>query len=89
MIRLVTIQILMFIIAVASGIGCAVLGTESATGGFDISYNNSTNAGLTRNAVTETVDAGYDGGAVGLGVISGLCFIGFVWIEITKFKAQK
>lgn len=82
--KLVLIQIFTLFIALLSGIGCVILGCEKSIGGFEDYYVDHT-----RIPVAGYIDGGYDGGALGLGIISALCFIGIVWIEITKFNANK
>lgn len=82
--KLVLIQIFTLSIALLSGIACVILGSIKSTGGFEYYYVD-----RTRIPIAEYVDGGFDGGALGLGIISALCFIGIVWIEITKFNANK
>lgn len=74
----------MLLVAVASGIGCVALGMLESTGRFRRYYLD--NEGI---EVAGSIDTGFDGGAIGLGIISGVCFLAVVWIEVTRFKANK
>ena len=59
----------MLLVVVASGIGCVALGMLESTGRFTRYY-----LGNDAIEVAGSVDTGFDGGAIGLGIISGVCF---------------
>ena len=85
--KIVIIQLAMSVIAVASGLGSIGFGQNQA-------YGNMTQYFIREGGRTQAigipvnVDTGFDGGAIGLGIISAICFFCVVWIEITKFKAK-
>lgn len=88
--RLVPTQVFVFLVALASGIGCVVLGMTTITSELDrytVKSLSSTGFNPTDSiGVSQNIDAGLDGGAIGLGIISAVCILCFVWIEITKSK---
>ena len=75
MIRLILIELFLLVTAFVSGIGCAVVGLEQTP--------------VYTLEATYSIDAGFDGGATGLGIISASCILGIVWIEVTKIKLKK
>ena len=82
--RIDIVQLFVFLVAIASAIGCAAF--------FNITINGSTTTYFRDRQPIEVpieVESSLDGTAMGLGIISAACFIGFVWIEITKFKSGK
>ena len=39
--------------------------------------------------VANSLDTGFEGGAVGFGIISAACILGIVWIETVRLKLDK
>ncbi|NVK29056.1 MAG: hypothetical protein HWE14_13465 [Flavobacteriia bacterium] len=39
--------------------------------------------------VANSLDTGFDGGAVGFGIISAACILGIAWIESVRLKLDK
>ena len=71
--RLNIIQFALVLIALTGGIGCFAYGF------------------LDRSSQSEGValETGYNGGALGLGIICAAAIIGFVQLEIAKMKLEK
>lgn len=67
---------LLFVVAIASGIGCATLSIEVRS--YTI-YPESSE--LSNNIIADT---GLNGGAIGLGIISGMCFLGMAVTFLRK-----
>ncbi|WP_396141680.1 hypothetical protein [Flavobacterium sp.] len=76
------LQLLLSLVAVASWINCHFIGNNSEGG----TYLKPTNDDY--ETVGTSIDAGYNGGALGMGIICSVCIIMIVWLEINK-KANK
>lgn len=72
--------------ALASGIGCVVLGLETRSGSLGHYFVKSSTHGTDMIGVPVDLETGFNGGAIGLGIISAVCILCLVWVEITKFK---
>jgi hypothetical protein len=82
--RLNAIQLILTLIAIPASIGCVVLGLERAHGVEGSYYVN-----FERYAFPIEVDSGLNGAALGLGIISSVCIICIVWIEVSRAKLTK
>ena len=87
--RLIYIQLFLVALALASGIGCAVLGAATVYGRLDHYYVRSASHGSDMIGVPLEVETGHNGGAIGLGILAACCVLSVVWIEVTKFKSEK
>ncbi len=76
------LQLLLGIVALASWINCHLIGNNSEGG----TYLKSTDDDY--ETVGTSIDAGYNGGALAMGIICSVCIIMIVWLEINK-KANK
>ena len=58
--------------------------TKTADGVFDVNWDN----GLNSDYISTDVDvtAGFDGGAIAMGLVSCVCILGVVWIQVNKTK---
>ena len=58
--------------------------TKTAEGVFDVNWDN----GLNSDYISTNVDvtAGFDGGALAMGLITCMCVFGVVWLQINKTK---
>lgn len=72
------LQLLLSIVAVASWINCQMIGNNADVGTY-IKRND-----YDREEVGTSIDAGFNGGALGMGIICSVCIIMIVWLEINK-----
>ena len=72
------LQLLLGIIAVASWINCHIIGNQSKGG----TYTKRTEEDW--ETVGTSIDAGFNGGALAMGIICSVCIIMIVWLEINK-----
>ncbi|MBP9847871.1 MAG: hypothetical protein KBC58_00375 [Flavobacterium sp.] len=72
------LQLLLGIIAIASWINCHLMGNLSEGG----TYYKSTEGDY--ETVGTSIDAGFNGGALAMGIICSVCIIMIVWLEINK-----
>lgn len=72
------LQLLLGIVAVASWINCHLIGNNSEGG----TYLKRTEDGY--ESVGTSIDAGFNGGALAMGIICSVCIIMIVWLEINK-----
>jgi hypothetical protein len=72
------LQLLLSIVAVASWINCQTIGNNAHVGTY-FKRND-----YDREEVGTSIDAGLNGGALGMGIICSVCIIMIVWLEINK-----
>ena len=82
------LQVFGVIFGFASGIGCVFMGIQESTGEFR-SHMSRIDDDTNLIQVAGHIDTGFDGGAIGLGIICGVCFLSIVLIQIAKFKMEK
>lgn len=63
-------RLLLLLIGLSSGIGCATLSQEVVADSMFSSHR--------------TIESGLNGGAIGLGIISGMCFLGIAITFLRK-----
>jgi len=73
----------MVILGLAAVGGCIFFGMQRTPRALEHYYVNHELYG-----VAPHYDAGYDGAAIGLGLIAGICFACAVWIEIVRYKSK-
>ncbi|WP_196889411.1 hypothetical protein [Aureivirga sp. CE67] len=85
------IELILITAAIGTAIGSGTIGMKTdkiVTKGRVIE-----GSGLNRykgiENVANAIDTGFDGGAIGLGIISAACILGIVWIEITRIKLKE
>lgn len=83
MTRLNAVQLILLIVGLSALGGCIFFGMEVTPRYLEAYY-----VGHERYGVAPNYDAGYDGAAIGLGFVGGICFACTVWIEIVRFKAK-
>jgi hypothetical protein len=72
------LQFILAIVAVISWINSNEIGNRTEDGTYYKNYRH-------REELTGTsIDAGFDGGALAMGIICSVCIIMIVWIEINK-----
>ena len=72
------LQLLLGIVAVASWINCHMIGNHSDVGIY-LKRTDGNN-----EIVGTSIDAGFNGGALAMGIICSVCIIMIVWLEISK-----
>ncbi len=83
MTRLHSVQLILIIIGLGAVVGCISFGMQKTPRALEYLYMDRTTF-----AAAPNYDAGFDGAAIGLGFIAGVCFLCCVWIEIVRFKAK-
>lgn len=73
---IVYFRLLLLLIAIAAGIGCATLSIAERSYSMYPESSEMTN--------TIIADTGLNGGAIGLGIISGMCFLGMAITFLRK-----
>jgi hypothetical protein len=76
------LQLLLGIVAVASWINCNIIGNNSEAG----IYHKRTEDNY--ESVGTSIEAGFNGGALAMGIICSVCIIMIVWLEINKKTKQ-
>ena len=74
------LQTLLGVVALISGLNCIELGNKYQVGTYEKKLGRSFNY----ETVGTSIDAGYDGGAIAMGIICSVCIIMIVWLEINK-----
>ncbi len=76
-IKSISLQLILAFVAVISWLNCKKLGFNTASGEV---FNYQTE----EFEPLPTIDAGYNGGAIAMGIICSVCILMIVWIEINK-----
>lgn len=89
--RLQILEMTLVLIAIATGTGAAVIGQEteqSETFGRIVEGRGSIDAYEGIQNVANSLDAGFDGGAVGLAIICAVALAMITWIEVSIAKMK-
>ena len=73
------LQLLLGIIALASWINCNEIGNRAQDGTY---YKNIRERDS--ELIGTSIDAGFNGGALAMGIICSVCIIMIVWLEVNK-----
>lgn len=72
------LQVILSIVALFSWINCQEIGNRASDGTYYKNYRE-------QEELTGTsIDAGFNGGALAMGIICSVCIIMIVWLEINK-----
>jgi hypothetical protein len=78
------LQTILSVIAVISWVNCQELGKKYEGGIYDREISNTLNS----ETVETSIEAGFNGGALGMGIICSICIVMVVWLEINKKSKQ-
>lgn len=75
-------KFLLFLMGVACSIGCIVIGqmTEKTVSDHVITTRGD------YDLVAGSITSGFNGGAIGLGIIAAACFVCFTWLQVIETK---
>lgn len=74
------LQFILSLVAIISWVNCQELGNNSEGGVYDREISNALNS----ETVETSIEAGFNGGALAMGIICSVCIVMIVWLEIIK-----